>query len=370
MKKYFLPLLVAVPVLVQAQKYEFGTKKQIECTPVISQDKTGTCWSFATTSFLEAEIIRITGKRIDLSEMYQVRNTFSEKAENYMMRQGGAQFSQGALAHDVINSVALHGIVPYTAFVGKENDLDKYDHSILEALLKGMLNVFVENPEKAVNWKKAIEGILNIYIGENPKEFVYENKKYTPQSFLTYAKINPKDYVSITSFTHKPFYSKFILNIPDNFSNGSFYNIPLDELVENIDYALSKGFTVALDCDVSEVGFSAKEGVAVLPKDAQDKDKKFLTEITEEQVVNQQLRQKEFEEFRTQDDHLMHIVGTVKDQKGNLYYIVKNSWGGNSERIGNEGYVYMSVPYVKMKAISILMHKDGMLPKTKKNLGF
>ncbi|MDO4728341.1 MAG: C1 family peptidase [Bacteroidota bacterium] len=369
MNKFLLSVLLTIPTLATAQKYEFQTKNQIECTPVTSQDRTGTCWSFATTSFLEAEIIRVTGKKIDLSEMYQVRNTFSEKIENYMMRQGGTQFSQGALAHDVINSVALHGLVPHTSFIGKENDSDKYNHDTLEAILKSMLEVFTKKPEAATNWKKATESILDIYIGKNPTEFVFENKKYTPKSFLAYSKINPNDYVSVTSFTHKPFYSKFILNIPDNFSNGSFYNIPIDELIENIDYALGKGFTIALDCDVSEVGFSAKEGIAVLPKNADDKDKKFLTEITEELSVTQESRQKEFEEFRTQDDHLMHIVGNIKDQKGNLYYIVKNSWGSTSERVGNEGYIYMSIPYTKMKTISILLHKDGLLAKTKKKLG-
>src|SRR5690606_31451306 len=156
-------------------------------------------------------------------------------------------------------------------------------------------------------------------------------------------------------FTHNPFNESFILNIPDNFSNGSFYNVPIDELVKKVDNALAKGYTISLDCDVSEVGFSAKEGVAVVPVNAEDKEKKLLKEISEEIKVTQEFRQQEFENYNTTDDHLMHIVGKVKDQNGNIYYVVKNSWGSSGERIGNNGYIYMSVPYLKLKTISVTM---------------
>src|SRR5690554_762668 len=367
MKKFILSAFTLFSLGIFAQTYQFQNVIDIESTPVISQDRTGTCWSYATTSFLESEIIRMTGKQIDLSEMYNVRNTYMEKAENYVMRQGKAQFSQGALGHDVINSVAKHGIVPIDVFQGKEESEEKHDHTEMEAALRGMLDAFIKTKKLSPRWRQAVSSVLDIYMEKNPSEFTFEGKRYTPKSFLNYTKINPKDYISLTSFTHQPFYSDFILNIPDNFSNGSFYNAPINELIENIDNALSKGFTVTLDCDVSEIGFSAKEGIAVIPE-KEDKEKTFLKEIKPEAEITQEFRQQEFENFNTTDDHLMHIVGKVKDQKGNIYYTVKNSWGSSGERIGNNGYIYMSVPYIKLKTISIMMHKDGLLAKTKKSL--
>jgi len=367
MKKFILSAFTLFSLGIFAQTYQFQNVIDIESTPVISQDRTGTCWSYATTSFLESEIIRMTGKQIDLSEMYNVRNTYMEKAENYVMRQGKAQFSQGALGHDVINSVAKHGIVPIDVFQGKEESEEKHDHAEMEAALRGMLDAFIKTKKLSPRWRQAVSSVLDIYMEKNPSEFTFEGKRYTPKSFLNYTKINPKDYISLTSFTHQPFYSDFILNIPDNFSNGSFYNAPINELIENIDNALSKGFTVTLDCDVSEIGFSAKEGIAVIPE-KEDKEKTFLKEIKPEAEITQEFRQQEFENFNTTDDHLMHIVGKVKDQKGNIYYTVKNSWGSSGERIGNNGYIYMSVPYIKLKTISIMMHKDGLLAKTKKSL--
>lgn len=368
MKKLVISAFTLFSLGLFAQTYQFQNVIDIESTPVISQDRTGTCWSYATISFLESEIIRLKGQQIDLSEMYNVRNTYMEKAENYVMRQGKAQFSQGALGHDVIFSVEKYGVVPIEAFQGKEDSQEKHDHTEMESALKGMVEAFSKTKKLSPKWKQAISSVLDVYMGENPAEFVFEGKKYTPKSFLAYTKINPKDYVSLTSFMHQPFYDSFILNIPDNFSNGSFYNVPINELIENIDNALAKGFTVTLDCDVSEVGFSAKEGIAVIPLDAEDKEKAFLKEIKPEMTITQEFRQQEFENFNTTDDHLMHIVGKVKDQNGNIYYTVKNSWGSSGERVGNNGYIYMSVPYTQLKTISIMVHKDGLLSKTKKSL--
>ena len=368
MKKIILSVFSLFTITAFSQEYNFQNVIEIKSTPVISQDKTGTCWSYATISFLESEVIRLTGKQIDLSEMYNVRNTYMGKAENYIMRQGKSQFSQGALGHDVINSLTKYGIVSIEAFQGKEESEEKHDHTEMEAVLKAMAESFAKAKKLSPKWRQAINSVLDVYMGENPTEFTFEGKKYTPRSFLNYTKINPEEYVSLTSFTHQPFYSPFILNIPDNFSNGSFYNVPIDELIENIDNALAKGFTIALDCDVSEVGFSAKEGIAVIPVDTEDKEKIFLKEIKPELEITQEFRQQEFENFNTTDDHLMHIVGKVKDQNGAIYYTVKNSWGSTGERIGNNGYIYMSVPYTKLKTISIMVHKDALVGKTKKSL--
>ena len=367
MKKIFLSVLLIFVVLTGfSQAYEFQTVKEINCTPVLSQGITGTCWSFSTTSFLESEIIRLTGKSIDLSEMYTVRNTYTKKAENYVLRQGKAQFSEGGLAHDVINSVSQYGLVPNAFYTGL-NGSDKHNHTELQALLEGMLKVFVENPGKKLSpqWKDAIQAVLDVYLGKNPTEFTYEGKKYTPQTFLSVTKINPKAYVSLSSFTNEPFYKSFILNVPDNFSNGSFYNLPLDEFIKAIDEALDKGYTLSLDCDVSEPTFSGKNGLAVIPENEADV-KSILTEIKPEKIISQEYRQQEFENLTTQDDHLMHIVGKVKDQKGNLYYKVKNSWGNTS---GKDGFMYMSVSYMRLKALSILVHQDALSPATKKVLG-
>lgn len=350
-----------------SQTYEFQTVKDIEANPVISQDQTGTCWSFSTTSFLEAEIIRITGKHIDLSEMYNVRNTYPKKAWNYVMRQGKAQFGEGGLAHDVINSARDFGIVPQSVYSGKLATDPIYNHTEMTAVLESMLKTYVENPGKKLSpqWKEAVNAVLDVYMGKNPTEFTYEGKKYTPKSFMEMTKLNPSDYVTISSFNNEPNYKPFLLDIPDNFSNGIFYNLPLDEYIQNIDNALDNGYTISLDCDVSENTFSGKNGIAVVPENEADA-KSILTEIKPEKSISPEYREAEFENFTTTDDHLMHIVGKVKDQTGKMYYKVKNSWGANS---GKDGFVYMSVAYVKLKSISVLMHKNGLTKSTKTALG-
>lgn len=352
-------------LLATAQKYEFQPIQEISCLPVISQDKTGTCWSFSTSSFFEAEIYRITGKKIDISEMYSVRNTYPKKAFNYVYRQGKAQFGEGALAHDVLNSIQEFGLVPQSVYSGKTNPDEKYNHAEMVAVLENMLKTYANSKEKlSANWKNAINSVLDSYMGKAPVEFEYEGKKYTPKSFLTATKLNPHQYITLTSFTHVPFYNSFVLDIPDNFSNEKFYNVPLDEYIQNIDNALAKGYTLALDSDVSEDTFSGKNGIAVIPKNDEDK-KTILTEIKPEKEISQQFRQEEFENFNTVDDHLMHIVGKMKDQNGTIYYKVKNSWGTVS---GKEGYIYMSVPYIRLKSISVLMHKDGLMKTTQNKL--
>jgi len=350
-----------------AQTYEFKTIKDIEANPVISQDNTGTCWSFATTSFLEAEIIRLTGKHIDLSEMYNVRNTYPKKAWNYVMRQGKAQFGEGALAHDVINSARDFGVVPQSVYTGKLNSDEKYNHAEMTAVLEAMLKTYVSNPGKKLSpqWKDAINAVLDVYMGKNVTEFTYEGKKYTPKTFMEMTKLNPNDYVTISSYTNEPYYKPFLLDIPDNFSNGTFYNLPLDEFIQNIDNAIDNGYTVALDSDVSEVSFSGKVGVAAIPEKEEDA-KLILTEIKPEKNITAEYRQAEFENMDTQDDHLMHIVGKVKDQTGKVYYKVKNSWGAKN---GKDGFVYMSVSYLKLKSISVLLHKDGLIKTSKTKLG-
>ena len=366
---YFLIAIFTSLALSAQEKYNFTTVIDLETTPVISQGRTGTCWSFSSTSFLESEIIRLTGKQIDLSEMYTVRNTYPKKAENFVMRQGKAQFSEGGLAHDVINSVRDYGLVPQAAYSGMFEGQTGHNHAELAAILRTMVETYVDNPGRKLSkkWDEAIEAVLDVYMGENPSNFTYEGKQYTPMSFLEMTKIEPDDYVTITSFSHAPFYSEFILNIPDNWSYGSMYNVPLDEMMEIIDNALQKGFTVELDCDVSERTFSSKDGVAVIPKNSED-NLKALHSIYPEMNISQEYRQDEFENFTTTDDHLMHITGILRDQIGTKYYKVKNSWGTDERRNANGGYVYFSESYMRLKAISIMIHKDAVPQATAKKL--
>ncbi|WP_333875614.1 C1 family peptidase [Flavobacterium sp.] len=359
-KNILCGLLLLLSGQVFSQKYNFQTVKDIEATPVTAQENTGTCWSFSSTSFLEAEIIRASGKKLDLSEMYNVKINYLDKADNYVTRQGKAQFGEGGLNHDVINSAAKKGLALQSDFSGKLNPEDKYDHSKMVVELEEILKKAVaETPLKYPNWKTDYSDVLNRYMGKSDGV-----KTISPKELAATYKINLNDYVTITSFTHQPMYTQFILNIPDNYSNGFFYNVPLDEFVSNIDHAIERGFTVALDSDVSEKTFSAKNGVAVIPEKEEDAEK-CITEIKPEMKITPEFRQAEFENYNTTDDHLMHIVGKARDQKGNVYYKVKNSWGTKS---GIDGYVYMSVPYLKLKAISVLVHKDALLPKTKEAL--
>lgn len=372
MRHFLFIFTIAFSFVTHAQDtYQFTEIIDLETTPVISQGRTGTCWSFASTSFLESEIIRLTGKQIDLSEMYTVRNTYPLKAENFVMRQGKAQFSEGGLAHDVINSVRIYGLVPNQVFSGLNDNEENHNHAELVSVLESMLKTYVDNPGKKLSkrWKKAVASVLDVYLGSNPEAFMYEGVQYTPQTFLQMTNIVPDDYVTITSFTHKPFYADFILNIPDNWSNGSMYNVSLDEMMETIIYALQNGMTVDLDCDVSERTFSSKDGVAVIPDDKEN-NIKALQGVYPEMNITQEFRQEEFENYTTTDDHLMHITGMLVDQNGRNYFKVKNSWGTDETRNANGGYVYFSESYMRLKAISITVHKDGVPKKIAKKLKF
>ena len=352
-----------------SQEYQFTSIVDLDCSTVKSQGNTGTCWSFSTSSFLESEIKRITNMDVDLSEMYTVRNTYPKKAWNYVMRQGKAQFSQGGLAHDVLNSVESYGLVPEAAFTGLANNDVKHNHSEMVAVLKAMLNAYIDNPAKKLSprWKTSIEAILDIYLGKNPKTFAYNGKDYTPKSFQKMVKIKANDYVTLTSFKHQPFYNNFVLSIPDNFSNGSMYNVPLDEFEQVMVNALENGYSIELDIDVSEKTFSSKNGIAVIPEDKETQLEALLG-IQKEKEITQEYRQQEFENYNTTDDHLMHITGIAKDQNGTLYFKTKNSWGSNGKRIKYGGYVYISTAFIRLKAISITVHKDALTKSLNKKI--
>ena len=354
------------------EKFEFTSIIDLDATEIKSQDNTGTCWSYSTTSFIESELIRLGKGKHNISEMFNVRFVYKEKALNYVGRQGKANFSQGSLSHDVMNSIRENGMVPDEVYTGLPNGEEKHNHDELETILKSIVDGLIKTRKLSENWLNAFMSVVDTYLGEEPEEFKYKGKKYTPQSFSKDMGINPDDYVNISSFSHEPFYKQFILNVPDNFSNGSFYNLPLDEYMQVIDAALENGFTMAWDADVSEKGFSSKEGVAVIPakdrKDMSDKEtRQVCKEIIPELEVTQENRQKAFDSHETTDDHLMHITGKLKDQKGNIYYKVKNSWG---TKRGIDGFIYASAAFVKMKSISVMVHKDALPAaiKTKLNI--
>jgi bleomycin hydrolase len=374
MKKMFLLVMTCISVMGFSQKME-GTENVYQFTPVKenatgaveNQCATGTCWSFATISFLESEIIRKGNKPVDLSEMFNVRVSYTKKADSYVRFQGKQQFSAGGLSHDVINVLDEYGIVPEAAFTGYVEGKTIYDHTGLDAMLGSTVKTVLESKlnEDSNDWKNSVESILNSGIGELPTTFKYDGKEYTPASFRDAMKLNASEYVSITSFAHHPFYKPFVLEVPDNWAKGSFYNLPLEEFQKVMDYAIDNGYTVAWDADVSEKGFSFQHGAAILPDEKVTKDEMWK-KVVAEMPVSQKSRQLAFDKFETTDDHLMHITGKAKDQNGTTYYITKNSWGPDN-KFG--GIQYVSKNYIQMKTVGILLHKDALPKEIKAKLG-
>ncbi|MCC6724356.1 MAG: aminopeptidase [Saprospiraceae bacterium] len=365
MKKTFLfAAAMLVAFFAQAQ-YQFTLTSDCNCTSIKNQQNTGTCWSFATSSFLESELIRMGKKEeYDLSEMFFVRQIYLDKAQNYVYRQGKAQFGQGGLSHDVIKAFVEAGAVPESVYSGKLAGDYMHDHSELEVALKGMLDVIAAQKRPSNKWLASTAGILDAYLGKAPEKFTVNGKEYTPKTYAATLGINPADYVSFTPYTHHPFNQQMVLEIPDNWSNGSYYNLPFEDLVTITKNAIAKGYSVAWDGDVSEKGFSGSKGIAVLPTEDQRED--LFTKPGAELNVTQELRQETFSNYSTTDDHLMHISGTAKDQNGTTYYYVKNSWGEISPY---SGYIYMSEPYFKLKTVCIMVHKDAVPAEIRKRLG-
>jgi bleomycin hydrolase len=345
-KKSFLFSFVVLAASITASAQQFSVVKDNAHGNVENQCKTGTCWSFATTSFIESEIIRKGNSAVDLSEMYNVRLTYPKKAESYVRFQGKQQFGPGGLSHDVLAIIEEYGIVPEEAYSGFVNGSAEYDHSTLDEKLSVLVDEAVKSPTNG--YEKNVIGILDNEIGAIPTEFKYNGASYTPASFRDELKINAKEYVCLTSFAHHPFYSSFVLEVPDNWAKKAYYNLPLDEFQYIADFAIKKGYTIAWDADVSEETFDARKGFA------------YVESFQNEPKIDQMKRQKAFDSFETTDDHLMHITGTANDEKGNSYYIVKNSWG--TEELANEGFQYISVPYFRYKTVCMIVHKD-VIPK-------
>jgi bleomycin hydrolase len=346
--------------------YEFKKAKEWKNTAVKSQDRTGTCWSYATTSFLESEIIRLGGDEPDLSEMYFVRYAYENRARQYVMFHGKNNFGQGGQAHDVLNVVKEYGFVTEEAYPGIRYDSKIHNHSELSSVLEGFLDGLLKSRRPSTVWAGAYAKILDTYLGEVPETINYNGDQISPEQFALYTGIDASGYIEITSYSHAPFYEPFVLEVPDNWSHDLYYNLPLDEMMEVMDQALENGFTVCWDGDVSEKGFSHKDGIAAVPEEMSE-DPDLSSGPVEEKTVDQEQRQRAFESFNSTDDHLMHITGSAFDKNGTGYYLTKNSWGEESNEFG--GKLYMSTSYVRLHTIAIMVHKDAVPDDIKHKLG-
>ncbi len=379
MKKLLFTLLAgAFALSLSAQKgpepYDFKPFKVLSATPVKDQQQTGTCWAFSAASFLESEAVRQGKGPVNLSEMFVVRHVYRQKCENYVRRQGDARFGEGGLAHDYLNAVRDFGVVPEDVYPGRKDPSKPLNHGGLERNLKKMCDDFVTQGKAGTlkaDWMSDIDKALDAEFGTVPTKFTVNGTIFTPESYRDFLGLNTDDYVTITSFTHHPFYAPFILEIPDNFANGTFYNLPLNEMMRCLNYSIQQGYTVDWDADVSNEGFSAQNGLAILP----EKDWSVKTTAEQnntfkywepEKDVNQALRQQMFDRQITQDDHLMHIVGILDEAHSGIFYVVKNSWGEISDL---KGYVNVSEDYLRMNTISFTVNKNALPKDVRQRLG-
>lgn len=372
----------------EAKGYQFEDEIYINNTPVKNQYRSGTCWSFSGLAFVEAEILRQTGKEYDLSEMFVVNHTYSDKATKYVRMNGNLNFGGGAEVTDVFRVIELYGMMPESAYAGLNYGEPMHTHGELDELLKSYVDAIVANKNKKLStvWHDGYDKVLNTYLGEIPSEFTYDGAEYTPKSFAESTGFNPKDYVEITSYSHRPYYKPFIMEIPDNWLWSDIYNVQLDEMMQTIDNALENGYTIAWGADVSDKGFSWKNGVAIIP-DVEKSDlsgtekekwetltKKEKTKAmfsfdgpTKEKEITPEMRQLAYDNYTVTDDHGMLIVGRAKDQAGNVFYKIKNSWGTDDHIY--DGYFYASEAFIKLQTIGIAVHIDAVPKKIKKELG-
>ncbi|MFV0589903.1 MAG: C1 family peptidase [Draconibacterium sp.] len=352
-----IALILTSPAILKAQgeKETFTIVKEVKHTPVINQGSTGTCWSFATTSFLESEIMRLGFPETNLSEMFFVYHTYENKAEDYLFFHGKNNFSQGGQAHDVINVLKEYGISTYDAFPGIMDD-GQYKHRELVAQLES--EVIAQNKKRGDKFDasnlKTLEPILQKGLGKLPRKIKTDDGKFSTDELRDHFKLNAGDYIELTSYTHHPFYEPFAIEVPDNWSHDLYYNLPIDKLMEIMKYALNNGYSVCWDGDTSEKTFQHKNGKADLPEKQIGK-------------ADQKLRQKTFYNRTTTDDHLMHLVGLSKAPDGRDCFYTKNSWGSESNEYG--GYLHMTEDYVRLKTIAILVHKNAIPKKISKKLG-
>ena len=389
----FIAVVFSTVLFAQENKefpYQFETIKDIKVPPVKNQFRSGTCWSFAGTSFLEAEIYRNTKKMYNLSNMYPVYSAYLAKADRYARLHGETNFPTGGAIGDVFWTFDNFGMMPEIVYHGLNYDEDKHNHGQLDKVLEAIMEATVKHAKDrktlAKNWKIPFTAVLNAYLGEIPEKFTFEGKTYTPKSFAESLKVNTNDFIKITSYTHHPFYGKFAIEVPDNWLMHEAYNVPLHEFVEIAKNAVNNGYTMAWGGDVSNKGFSWRNGIAIAP-DEKNQDNLSGTErdrwesmnqreradavykfdrIVNEQTVSQSDRQIAFDTWDSTDDHAMLVTGLAKDQNGNLYFKIKNSWDTDNP---HQGFLYMSVPYFELRTLDITVHKNAIPAAIRAKLG-
>ena len=370
--------------------FRFTTIDSIAITPVKDQNRSSTCWSYSTIGFLESELLRMGKGEYDLSEMFVVHHTMLDRAEYSVRMYGTAEFAPGGSAYDVIYCLKNYGMVPQEAMPGIQYGSTPADtlpvHAELDAIAGGVVKAVTNSGLKKLTpvWKKALTAVYDTYLGECPATFIYNGKEYTPKSFAEELGLNADDYVSITSYTHHPYYTTFALEVPDNWRMDQMYNVPMEEMMAIIDNALAKGYTLAWGADVSEICFTRK-GLGVVPEEekavdltgsdaarwlglsATDKREELTKKPLPEKTITQEMRQAAYDSWENTDDLGMQIFGTAKDQNGKRYYMVKNSWG--TKRSEYKGIWYVSEAYMQYKTNDVLVHKNAIPKEIRKKLG-
>ena len=369
--------------------YQFTVVKENPVTPVKNQASSGTCWCYSTLSFLESEAIKKGAPaNIDLAEMFPVWHGYSDKAVKFVRLDGKLNYEQGSSFGDVLYTLKNYGLVPQKEMEGLNYGEPVNKHGELVGILKGYVNAVIKNPNRKLStaWLNGLNGVLDAYLGETPEKFVVDGKEYTPKTYAKdYLKLNADDYVSITSFTHEPFYSQFAIEVPDNWRWDLSYNLPLDEMMQIFDYAIENGYTVAWASDVSEKGFN-RDGLGIVPdveanaKEAGSDEARWIGKSPEEKnaainnqnapgkelKITQEMRQEGYDNKTTTDDHGMHIYGIAKDQNGTKYYMVKNSWGPTGKY---KGFWYVSESFVQYKTLNIVVNKAAIPAAIKAKMG-
>ena len=395
LNKILMAAAIAVPALAHAQaqqpqapELEFTIVKENPITSVKNQNSSGTCWCFSAISFLESEAIRLNNikdKNLypDFSEMFVVSHSYQDRADKYIRLDGNLTFGAGSECEDVIHIMRDYGLVPNSVMTGLNYGTTLPVHGEVDAAALAYVQAIQKNPNRSLStaWRNGFKGIMDAYFGECPEEFEYNGKKYTPASYRDSYKLNPDDYVTLTSFTHHPFYKKFAVEVCDNWRGDQAYNVPLDEFMDALYYALEHGYTATWGGDVSEIGFT-RNGIGILvdtdAKVSAGSDQERWTgkasetaeekksDLPKEKTVSQEDRQLWFDNKQTTDDHGMHAFGIATDQNGTRYVMIKNSWGKTGKY---DGIWYLSDAFTRGKAIDFMVHKDALPKELKKKLG-
>ncbi|MBR5483537.1 MAG: aminopeptidase [Alistipes sp.] len=391
MKKLFVlaAIVLGFAAAASAQEgFKFTDNNEVKkLVPITNQYRSGTCWCFSTLSYLEEEIMAVGGEQMTLSQMWVVRHAYFDKAVKYVRLHGNLNFAVGGAAHDVTEMIAKYGIVPREVYTGQNYGTELPEFNEIDDVLKAYVEAIIKNGNGKLTpvWQDGLNAILDTYFGKRPETFTYKGKEYTPKSFAESLPIKMEDYIEFSSYTHHPFYSTFILEVPDNWMWHSMYNVPMGEMMQVLDAALAAGRPVAWGTDVSEKGFSRTKAIGVIPEEVakntigsdaerwgklSDAEKQAMINNLEgpmkEKTITQEMRQEAYDNYLTTDDHGMVIVGTATDQAGNPFYKVQNSWGESGPY---KGFYYFSRPFVEYKTMDIMVNKNIVPKEILKKIG-